>query len=102
MSPPCGYGDQVGEIAQALFGEDIADLRYYWLREYHVDGIPVVVSRTGWSSELGCKIYLLDGSRGGDLWEAIMAAGQPSGSSPSHFHHSPYRRGYAVLPCRYG
>ena len=84
VSPLQLQGPRSGEIAQALFGEDIADLRYYWLREYHVDGIPVVVSRTGWSSELGYEIYLLDGSRGGELWEAIMAAGQPFGLKPGH------------------
>ena len=36
------------------------DLRYYWLREMELDGIPLIVSRTGWSSELGYEIYLRD------------------------------------------
>lgn len=84
VSPLQLQGPNSGEVAKALFGDDIADLRYYWLREYEVNGIPVVVSRTGWSSELGYEIYLLDGSRGDDLWEAIMAAGQPFGLKPGH------------------
>ncbi len=84
VSPLQLQGPHSGEVAKALFGDDIADLRYYWLREYEVNGIPVVVSRTGWSSELGYEIYLLDGSRGDDLWEAIMAAGQPFGLKPGH------------------
>ena len=84
VSPLQLQGPNSGEVAKALFGNDIADLRYYWLREYEVNGIPVVVSRTGWSSELGYEIYLLDGSRGDDLWEAIMAAGQPFGLKPGH------------------
>ena len=68
----------------ALFGEDIGDLKYYWLREVELDGIPLVVSRTGWSSELGYELYLQDGSRGDELWEKIMAAGEPFGLKPGH------------------
>lgn len=84
VSPLQLQGPHSGEVAKALFGDDIGDLRYYWLRECEVNGIPVVVSRTGWSSELGYEIYLLDGSRGDDLWEAIMSAGQPFGLKPGH------------------
>ena len=60
-----------------LFGRDVADLRWYWFTETSLDGIPVIVTRTGWSSEVGYEVYLLDGSRGDDLWERIMAAGEP-------------------------
>jgi glycine cleavage system aminomethyltransferase T len=62
VSPLQLQGPKSGRIMQALFGEDIADLRYFWLRELDLDGIPVVVSRTGWSSELGYEIYLQDGT----------------------------------------
>ena len=67
-----------------LFGEGIRDLKYYWLREYDLDGIPLIVSRTGWSSELGYEIYLRDGSRGNELYEKIMAAGKEHGLQPGH------------------
>ena len=60
------------------------DLKYYWLREVDLDGIPLIVSRTGWSSELGYEIYLRDGARGDTLWEMIMAAGMPFGLKPGH------------------
>ena len=49
---------------ETLFGESINDLKYYWLRELDLDGIPLIVSRTGWSSELGYELYLRDGSKG--------------------------------------
>jgi glycine cleavage system aminomethyltransferase T len=84
VSPLQLQGPRSGEIMQALFGEDIADLKYYWLRHVELKGIPLVVSRTGWSSELGYELYLQDGSRGGELWEAIMAAGAPFGLKPGH------------------
>jgi aminomethyltransferase len=84
VSPLQLQGPRSGEIMQALFGDDILDLRYYWLREVELDGIPMIVSRTGWSSELGYEIYLRDGSKGDLLWETIMAAGMPFGLKPGH------------------
>ncbi|MEO0620335.1 MAG: glycine cleavage T C-terminal barrel domain-containing protein, partial [Pseudomonadota bacterium] len=84
VSPLQLQGPKSGEIMKALFGDSIADLRYYWLRELELDGIPLVVSRTGWSSELGYEIYLRDGSQGDDLWEKIMEAGAPFGLKPGH------------------
>ncbi len=84
VSPLQLQGPQSRYIMQALFGEDIVDLRYFWLRELELDGIPLVVSRTGWSSELGYELYLRDESRGDELWEKIMAAGAPYGLQPGH------------------
>ncbi|AUQ64866.1 glycine cleavage T C-terminal barrel domain-containing protein [Phaeobacter inhibens] len=84
VSPLQLQGPKSGEIMRALFGESIMDLKYYWLREVNLDGIPLIVSRTGWSSELGYELYLQDGSRGDELWEKIMAAGEPFGLKPGH------------------
>ena len=84
VSPLQLQGPKSGVIMQSLFGEGIADLKYYWLREYDLDGIPLIVSRTGWSSELGYEIYLRDASQGDLLWEKIMAVGQPFGLKPGH------------------
>lgn len=84
VSPLQLQGPKSGEVMKALFGEDIMDLRYYWLREVELGGIPLIVSRTGWSSELGYELYLRDGSRGDDLWEMIMSAGAPFGLKPGH------------------
>ena len=84
VSPLQLQGPKSGKIMQALFGDSIMDLRYYWLREVELDGIPLVVSRTGWSSELGYEIYLRNGVQGYELWEKIMAAGAPLGLKPGH------------------
>lgn len=84
VSPLQLQGPKSGEIMRALFGDDIMDLRYYWLREIELNGIPLIVSRTGWSSELGYEIYLRDGSKGDRLWETIMAAGLDFGLKPGH------------------
>lgn len=84
VSPLQLQGPKSGLIMQKLFGEDILNLRYYWLRELELDGIPLVVSRTGWSSELGYEIYLRDSKYGSDLWEKIMSAGVQYGLKPGH------------------
>ena len=84
VSPLQLQGPKSGVIMQDLFGPEIADLRYYWLREMDLDGIPLIVSRTGWSSELGYEIYLRDSAHGDALWERIMAAGMPHGLKPGH------------------
>ncbi|MEM0991210.1 MAG: glycine cleavage T C-terminal barrel domain-containing protein [Pseudomonadota bacterium] len=83
-SPLQLQGPKSGEIMRRLFGDEILTLKYYWLRELELEGIPLVVSRTGWSSELGYEIYLRDGSKGDQLWERIMAAGKDLGLQPGH------------------
>ena len=84
VSPLQLQGPNSGKIMQKLFGDNINDLKYYWLREYNLDGIPLIISRTGWSSELGYEIYLRDGSKGDDLWEKIMDAGKNYNLKPGH------------------
>jgi aminomethyltransferase len=75
-------GPKSKDVIRQLFGDAVADLRYYWTAEASLDGIPVVISRTGWTGEVGYEIYLRDGSRGGDLWDRIMEAGRPHDIRP--------------------
>lgn len=84
VSPLQLQGPRSGDIAKAIFGERIDGLKYYWLEEFELNGIPLIISRTGWSSELGYEIYLRDGSRGNELWDHIMEIGKPMGLVPGH------------------
>ena len=84
VSPLQLQGPKSGDIAKAIFGERIDGLKYYWLEEFELNGIPLIISRTGWSSELGYEIYLRDGSRGNELWDHIMEVGKPMGLVPGH------------------
>ena len=84
VSPLQLQGPKSGEVMKALFGKSIIDLKYYWFRQTELDGIPLIVSRTGWSCELGYELFLQDGSLGDKLWEKIMAAGSPIGLKPGH------------------
>ena len=84
VSPLQLQGPKSGKIMQKIFGDSILELKYYWLKELELDGIPLVVSRTGWSSELGYEIFLKDGAKGDLLWEKIMEAGKDLGLKPGH------------------
>jgi len=84
VSPLQLQGPKSIDIMKVLFGDEIINLKYYWLIETELNRIPLVVSRTGWSSELGYEIYLRDGSRGNELWELIMEAGKPFNLQPGH------------------
>lgn len=79
VSPLQVQGPKSRHVISDLFGEEVAGLRYYFCEETEVDGIPVVVSRTGWTGEVGYEIYLRDGSRGDDLFERVFQAGEPHG-----------------------
>ncbi len=70
-------GPKSKDVVRELFGPAVLDLKYYWFTRTDVDGIPVIVTRTGWTSEVGYEVYLLDSMRGTDLWERIMEAGRP-------------------------
>jgi len=82
VSPLQVQGPRSPDVMRALLGDWVEDLRYFRFRESDVDGIPVLVSRTGWSSERGYEIFLRDASRGDALWERIMAVGEPFGIGP--------------------
>ena len=84
VSPLQLQGPKSIDVMKSLFGENIINIKYYWLIETELNGIPLVVSRTGWSSELGYEIYLRDGSMGNELWELIMEAGKKFNLQPGH------------------
>jgi glycine cleavage system aminomethyltransferase T len=74
-------------VMETLFGKAVMELPYYYCTAAELDGMPVVVARTGWTGEIGYEIYLRDGSRGEELWERVMEAGKPYGikaTGPSH------------------
>src|ERR1700694_2927362 len=77
VAPIQVQGPDSKPVMEALFGDGLRGLKYYYCMETKLDDIPVVVSRTGWTAEVGYEIYLRDGSRGDELWERVMAAGKP-------------------------
>jgi glycine cleavage system aminomethyltransferase T len=70
-------GAKAREVVGTLFGEPAVALRYYRLLRTELHGIPVVLTRTGWSGDLGYEIYLCDTSRAQELWDLVLEAGKP-------------------------
>ena len=84
VSPLQLQGPKSRDVLRAAFGDAPAELKYYRFMEFDWDGVPLIISRTGWSSELGYEIFLRDGTQGDKLWEHLMAVGGPLGLKPGH------------------
>lgn len=82
VSPLAIQGPMAVEVAAALFGDDVRDMRYFAFVETTLHGIPLVLARSGWSKQGGFELYLMDGTRGLELWDIVKAAGQPFGIGP--------------------
>lgn len=76
-------GPKSKPLMAKLVGEQILDLKYYWWRRAEIAGTPVVITRTGWTSEVGYEVYTLDPSRGVQVYDAIMEAGREFNIKPT-------------------
>jgi aminomethyltransferase len=70
-------------LMRDLVGPGILELKYYRWTRAEIRGVPVVITRTGWTSEVGYEIYLLDPSKGTEIWEALLEVGRPYGVKPT-------------------
>jgi glycine cleavage system aminomethyltransferase T len=78
VGPVQVQGPKSKDVMVDLFGDSILEIPYYFVRPFELDGMKVLVSRTGYTAELGYEIYLYEASRYGDkLWEAVLEAGRP-------------------------
>jgi aminomethyltransferase len=70
-------------LARACDGGAPERFNYFDIFEGRMGGQPVLVSRTGWSAELGFEVYNLDpGVDGPALWDHLMASGAGQGIRP--------------------
>jgi aminomethyltransferase len=85
-SPLAVQGPRAGDVVAGLFGDWVRKLRYFWFRETELDGIPILLARSGWSKQGGFELYLRDARKGADLYHRVKEAGAPYGivsSAPS-------------------
>jgi glycine cleavage system aminomethyltransferase T len=76
-------GPKSRELVRDLFGDRVEAMKYYhWFRA-ELDKIPVIVTRTGWTGELGYELYLLEPERGVDLWKRVLKAGKKYRIAPT-------------------
>ena len=57
VSPLAVQGPRAVALAADLFGEWIHDLKYFWFRETELNGIPLVLCRSGWSKQGGFELF---------------------------------------------
>jgi glycine cleavage system aminomethyltransferase T len=83
VSPLAIQGPKAMDVAEVLFGDlGAGALKYFQFREAELDGIPLIVARSGWSKQGGVELYLRDGGRGTELWHRVKEAGAPFGIGP--------------------
>lgn len=81
-SPLAVQGPRADDVVADLFGDWVRELKYFWFRDTELDGIPVLLARSGWSKQGGFELYLQDGQKGTELYERVKAAGAPYGIKP--------------------
>ena len=87
VSPLAVQGPKAEDVIADLFGEHIRDIRLFRFIETELNGIPLVLCRSGWSKQGGFELFLQDGSRGNELWDLVMAAGEKYDIGPGAPNH---------------
>jgi aminomethyltransferase len=82
VSPLAIQGPKAEDVTADLFGEWVRELKYFGFQQVELNGIPLVLARSGWSKQGGFELYLLDGTRGGELWQCVKEAGAAYGIRP--------------------
>ncbi len=84
ISPLAVQGPKAEDVVASIFGDWVRALKYFWFRETSIAGIPVAVARSGWSKQGGFEIYLMDGTKGTNLWNLVREAGKPWDIGPGN------------------
>ncbi len=69
-------------ILEEATGTDLANLRFFRVIEAAVLNVPVTISRTGYTGDLGYEIWM-DAGQALPVWDALTDAGQPFGITPA-------------------
>ncbi len=80
--PLAVQGPRAADVVASLFGDWVRGLPRFRFRPAAVDGIEVLLGRSGWSGQGGFEIYLRGRERGSDLWRLVAEAGRPCGIGP--------------------
>ena len=79
LAPLQVQGPRSGDVLAALTGGSTDRLGPFRCMPVRIAGIDTIVSRTGWSHELGYEIYPLSSDRALKLWDAVLDAGRSHG-----------------------
>ncbi len=83
VSPLQVQGPKSRPLIEDVFGPEISGQPYYRCAWTSLEGMRLLVSRTGWSGEYGYEVFLTDRTRGEQLWELLFEAGRQYGVLPA-------------------
>jgi aminomethyltransferase len=69
-------------ILRDASGADIDRLKFFGVTRAAIQGIPVWISRTGYTGDLGYEVWV-EREAALPIWDALMAAGRPHGVEPA-------------------
>lgn len=75
-------GPLARRVLEAATGESFAELRYFRRRASRVRDVPVDVTRTGYTGDLGYELWV-EADRAVEVWDAVWEAGAPFGLRPA-------------------
>jgi aminomethyltransferase len=75
-------GPTSGRLLDAVADADIRSLKYFRMTRGAIGGVPVEISRTGYTGDLGYEIWM-PWSRALDVWDALMKGGRPFDIHPA-------------------
>lgn len=84
VSPMAIQGPKAEDVVASLLGGWVRDLKYFWFKDAVLEGIPLKVVRAGWSKQGGFELFLMDSSKGDQLWDLVREAGRPFDIGPGY------------------
>ncbi|MGH8675530.1 MAG: aminomethyltransferase family protein [Burkholderiales bacterium] len=75
-------GPNARAILEQLSDSDLAGLKYFRLTAARLRGLPVTISRTGYTGDLGYEIWL-ESAHALEVWDALIRAGSAYGITPA-------------------
>jgi aminomethyltransferase len=75
-------GPSARTILEHATGTDLSTLRYFRLTNALIRGVPVTITRTGYTGDLGYEIWM-DAEQAISVWDVLMAEGTPLGLTPA-------------------
>jgi aminomethyltransferase len=75
-------GPTSGRLLDAVADADIRGLKYFRMTRGTIAGVPVEISRTGYTGDLGYEIWM-PWERAVDVWDALMTGGRPFDIHPA-------------------
>ncbi len=76
VSPLAIQGPLADDLAAAVFGDGVRDLRFFRYGYFDFRGTQMLVARSGYSKQGGFEVYVEGSQHGMPLWNALMEAGK--------------------------